>query len=173
MKKKIVIVLIAISFAAIGVGCSSNDNKIQPSIQTTSQESNNTKPLGSLATPSTGKIEVNIGTYPGIVGNELTVIPELSGDGNSIGSYGLIYYDSTILKNETLVKFYNDVVLKSKCNYIVLVNTQDPKQGISISSSGTLNKGTVSKVDNNSEIINSTQLAIIDSNSKTFTWQNA
>lgn len=176
-KKLIILLAIAICCVAVGMGCSKNNENTQSKVKNpilTINNQHDTKPLGTLATPDTGKIYVNIGVkFNGIIGNKLNVMPELSDSGNLIGSYGLIYYDSNILKNKTIVKFYNDVVLKSKCNYVILVNAQNPKQGISISSSGALSKGTLNKIDHNYEIINSTELANIDFNSKTFSWKNS
>ncbi|WP_297439377.1 hypothetical protein [uncultured Clostridium sp.] len=175
MKKIFILAAIIIVVAVVGAGCS-KDTSTPPKTTSLSAQSKNL-PLGTQATTKTGRIYVNMGkTFKGITGMNdsqlLMVMPELSGGGYDIGSYGVLNYNST-MTNETLVQFFNDIVTKSNCNYIVLINAQDPKEGISLSSAGTLSKGVVTHEFNDYTIQHDTELALIDKTDKTFTWQKA
>ena len=185
MKKKIVIIVaVIIAFAIAGVGCSkdSSDTKVVkkniPNIATkqtsTVNKSSKGMLLGTQATTKTGKIYVNMGKsisgIKGMSGPELLmVLPSLSGSGNDIGSLGVAYYNSELTK-ESLATFYSEVVAKSKCDYVTLVNIDNPNLAITIDSAGTFSKGSLDKKPDY-ELSKTTEMGLLSDNNKTVDWQ--
>ena len=148
MKKKIIIIAaIIIGFAVIGVGCSKDTPTKSTSNKKTTSPSESTEtikdmPLGTKATKSTGRIYVDMKKkFVGITGmgnaNSLMVFPSLSGGGYDIGSYGVAYYNPNEITDKSLIEFTKDVVNRSNCNYITLINSNDPSKGLTIISDPT------------------------------------
>ncbi|MGL4760429.1 MAG: hypothetical protein ACRCWG_03140 [Sarcina sp.] len=131
-------------------------------------------PLGTQATTKTGKIYVDMNkSFEGIKGMSkpelLMVLPSLSGNGTDIGSHGVAYYNSDLTK-ESLANFYNEIVTKSKCDYITLVNIKDNTTGIVITSSGAFSKGSLAK-GSDYELSKTSEMGLLSDNNKTVEWQ--
>ena len=186
MKKKIIIIAaIVIGFVVIGGGYSKYNSKDKTINQTSSsvvaKQTTVVKPksskgmlLGTQATTKTGKIYVNMGKsisgIKGMSGPELLmVLPSLSGSGNDIGSLGVAYYNSELTK-ESLATFYSEVVAKSKCDYVTLVNIDNPNLAITIDSAGTFSKGSLDKKPDY-ELSKTTEMGLLSDNNKTVEWQ--
>ena len=69
--------------------------------------------------------------YKGIISKQIQVKPVWNGSHNKkIGEYATVYYDPNELKDNVLIKFYNDNIENSKYNYFVLRSINNQNKGI-------------------------------------------